>query len=225
MEAVGFDRGTPAISDSMIDALTGYIEYDRLFPETFTLTGNHVAAIRKMHLDWGTAEVGAPCLSPDAPYGDQTTMEMLAELLGDVSEQEQVDFLISLPCAIRDFCQKATLTAGSYDTVDGPVVVTEDHLKLVPELSWYWPNEDDMFDVINNGDIGGPEVDPKRPYGDMSFYQLDIHRALGWPIEAKNDDGFIELTEAQIEAGSVLHADMLGVTRAFFAHAKVELEK
>ena len=106
-------------------------------------------------------------------------------------------------------------------TDQGEVIVTADHVKLIREMLWEWPNEYDVEDVLDFGGIPAPVIDGKRPYGAMSYYQLDVHRAQGWPVEKKTDDGYIALTDAQeIDATQLLH-QMFGVMQVLLENAEL----
>lgn len=218
-----------ALSAQARETLIEDPEWDVLYPESFTFTAPHLALIKLARLHWSRTENGAPELDPQNPYRDASTMEHLTLLLGeDRSEATQIAFLQSMVAAIAQFCATAQIAPGKYtlssppDGVAPQVTLTPDLITLVRNLAWDWPDEDDMRDAQSAGEIAGPVVDPKRPYGDMSFYQLDIHRLLEWPIEHRNEDGFIQLSDSQIEAATLLHTQILGAAQAVLEHGEVD---
>ena len=86
--------------------------------------------------------------------------------------------------------------------------VTRDHLKLLRHLntrSWY-----------NNIEL----MDPKRPYGDMTYFYLDVSDALGEQRPPRDADNRPAYTKEQIERFLKLHREMLFCAQAFWAYAK-----
>ncbi len=86
--------------------------------------------------------------------------------------------------------------------------VTGDHLKLLRHLntrSWY-----------NNIEL----MDPKRPYGDMTYFYLDMSDALGEQRPPRDADNRPAYTKEQIERFLKLHREMLFCAQAFWAYAK-----
>lgn len=81
------------------------------------------------------------------------------------------------------------------------VVVTEDHLKLLPELNIEW---DEYAEYA-----GAPEINPKRPYGNSDVYG-DIAETLEWtlPLDHFGDP---EMSFSQINAAKILHREMCAV--------------
>lgn len=222
---------TPAFSDQ--------------YPADFALTEAHVALIRRIRLNWNGAEAGAPEVDLHQPYRGGRAVDLLDGLLGAESDDiERARFLVAMPAALTAFCQTARIAPGRYvleniDRVqvdqaaggddgiaalfaigrDMGVEIGADEIALIRALQWRAAHADDAEMTLERGDVAGPTVDPKRPFGDMTFYQLDIHRVLGWPVERRNDKGYIELSEEQIERGQALHFRMLGALQAFLEAA------
>jgi hypothetical protein len=85
--------------------------------------------------------------------------------------------------------------------------VTADHLALLRHLntrSWQG-----MIEVI----------DPKRPYGNSTYYYLDMADALGDAL-TQNAAGKVEATPEQIGRFQQLHREMLFAVQAFWVHAQ-----
>ena len=249
MDDLGIGGGTtPALDDEAINVLLDP-DWDDLWKDDFKLTQGQLMLMRRARLNWNSVEIGAPQLNPDQPYTDGTTPRHLTELLGDeAQDMEKADFLISMVQAYSTFCGEAKIDAGTYqirnvtiDDVaaaawndqeriawfgqnpDGSFDLTEDLIALVRNLQWQWPDEDDMGDVLYKGEVAGPTVNPKRPYGDMSYFQLDIHRILGWPTELKTEDGYVELTDAQGEAAMDLHFRTMLAAQVMLENGRVEV--
>ncbi len=245
---LGMDGGTaPALDDEAINALLAP-DWDDLWRDDFQLTQGQLMLIRKARLNWNITEIGAPQLNLEQPYVGGPTPQHLTDILGDAAhDMEKAEFLIAMVQAYSTFCANAKIEAGTYQinnvsvedvaiasgndkertawfgqNADGSFDLTDDLIALVRNMQWEWPDEDDMGDVLYRGEIAGPTVDPKRPYGDMSYFQLDIHRILGWPTEQKTEDGYVKLTESQEEAAMDLHFRTMLAAQVIVEHARME---
>ncbi|MEO0389593.1 MAG: hypothetical protein AAF218_01495 [Pseudomonadota bacterium] len=242
MSDLGLGEDSGGAYVALDDATLEYLEnppWDDMFPHPAGDPAVYLPFFRAARLTWNGAESGAPQLDPRQPYAGTTALELLAQagLIGD--DMAKARHLAALTGAIAQFIRTAELTPGTYtianiapaearralpDRVDGGfdggmnVTVTEDDVALLRGQQWEWEPED-IETSFENGDIAGPSVDPKRPYGDMTHYPLDVHRLLGWPTEQKTDAGFIALTDAQDAEAQRLHLRSLAVTQAFFEHA------
>ncbi|WP_298357021.1 hypothetical protein [uncultured Litoreibacter sp.] len=249
MGDLGLGYGSaPALDDAAINALLDP-DFDALYPDAARLTQGQLMLIRKARLGWNTMEVGAPQLDLAEPYTGGRTPQHLAEIVGeDATDMEKAEFLISMVSAYQQFCGQAQIAPGSYKVAnirevdvaeaaghdderagwfglnpDGSVDLTDELIALVRNLQWAWPDEDDMGDVLYKGEFAGPTVDPKRPYGDMSYYQLDIHRILGWPAEQTDEGGYVKLTDAQEARASDLHFKVMLAAQVVIEHGQMEL--
>jgi len=245
--AKGSGGNIEGLSEASIAALISP-DLDKLYPDGFELTDDHVTVIRRMRLSWNGTEGGAPQQDPDRPFLDAGTLELLGQLANvGAAQTDKVDFLVQRRAALSQFCQQAQLTPGQFhisnisfgDVSDalgwledwetiigvGPDMafdMTRDDIVLAKAAQWDWPDEDDMAEALDAGEIAGPTVDPKRPYGDMSYFELDIHRVLGWPIEKRNDDGFIAITDAQAGRALNLHFRQLCAMQVLLEHGRLD---
>lgn len=48
----------------------------------FTVTEDHLKLLRRMYVDWGDAETGAPAIDPKRPYGNSDVWLDIADILG-----------------------------------------------------------------------------------------------------------------------------------------------
>lgn len=250
LNAAGFDDETGEIPfESSVTELLLDPPFESLYPDESNLTKAHVALIRRMRMSWNGAESGAPQCEPLQSFAGGTAPELVRAELGDLSDQELAEFMISLVPAMYLFLDKATLKPGTYtlgnmdadllaqskqglDNAEAlfqispemSVTLDEEDILLVKETRWEWPDEGDMLGALENADIAGPTIDPKRPYGDMSYIDLDIHRALSWPVESRNEDGYIQISDAQSEDATRLHFKQLGAVQAFLEHAELDLD-
>jgi hypothetical protein len=86
--------------------------------------------------------------------------------------------------------------------------VTEEHLKLLRHL-----NTREWSGFIEL-------MDPKRPYGDMTYYFIDMADALGEPLPPRDAHNTPEFTPQQIERYLQLHREMLFAAQAFWNYAQ-----
>lgn len=211
--------------------------WELLFPEDFTVTQPHLDLIRSLRLDWAGYEAGAPQADLANPWV-LPSRQQFATVLGTQDEAGQIDVALQMVAAITVFFRHAEIAPGRYTTSNVPLAalwsaagipgsapaafdLTEELIALARALAWQWPHEDEVDTALSAGAIPGPAVDAKRPYGDMSFYALDVHRVLDWPVESRTADGYIALSEAQVDAASRLHRLMLPVAQIFVEHARL----
>ena len=111
---------------------------------------------------------------------------------------------------IATFLDRATLKLGPYDvqiwdpiankTHVEHVVVTAEHLKLLRNAVWECSMED-----------------PKRPYGDMTYFEIDMARILGIPLAAGGRPR--PQDERRLDQ---LHRETLPALQAFLLYARIE---
>jgi len=223
--------------------------FEALYPDAPHLTAAHVALIRRMRLSWNGVESGAPQCEPSQSFTGGMAQALIRAELGDVDDEAVAEFMVSLAPAMGVFMQHARLAPGTYTLgnmtpellaqakagLEGAdalfaiapgmrFTVEADDLTLAAQAQWQWPDEEDMYAAFDAGDIAGPTVDGKRPYGDMSYIDLDIHRILGWPVEARTEDGNIAISDAQQAMATRLHFRQLGTLQAFVQHADIAPE-
>lgn len=169
------------------------------------ITAAHLRLLRTARLGWDGAERGAPMLDPDRPYGRADLLAQLAEVFGTEDADElgrrHVEMYFVLARALRH----GTLAPGRYPLTnlqpaevrsalrgygelsgddagldgDGQVIVTEDHLQLLRAIEIRWPSEYECGDRLDAGRYPAAAADPKRPYGDYTFIEVDMARILG----------------------------------------------
>lgn len=219
--------------------------WERLWRGDFMLEDRHVALIRAARLNWNGVESGAPELDLQMPFAGADALEILQVWHPHAGEAELVELLLDLPNALYAFIQSATLEPGRYaarnvdndhirDTMAGfsdvapfgwnedfSFDLAADDLVLMRAAVWQWLHEDEADAVMAAGGLPVPNVDSKRPYGNLSAYTLDVHRALGWPIESKTKDGFVKLSEAQEKEAMRLHFRQVAAMQIFFENAEL----
>lgn len=210
------------------------------------ITGAHLGLLRRARLTWDGAERGAPMLDPDRPYGRTDLLAQLAEVFGTGDAEElgrrHVEMYFVLARALRH----ATLAPGRYALTnvapadvrsalrgygelsaddlgldaDGQVNLTEDHLKLLRGIEIRWPSECECEDRLDAGCYPAAAADPKRPYGDFTFIELDMARILGElpPAPASGPAIFEPSADLALRLQR-LHWQMLGTMQVFLEQA------
>lgn len=199
-------------------------------PTPFELTLERIALIRRMVVAWNGTESGAPMIHPDAPYGSPDRDDDIANVTGDDEGTEEEHR--ALGDALAVFMQNAVLKPGRYqyhnplaklgpsgtfdvfrDEATGETPehitfeVTEEHLRLLPHLSLEWDEDEEV-----------PGVDPKRPYGHMTWYTVEMAVHLGEP-PPKDAEGRAILSDAQEERLMRLHREMQPTMQIFLRYA------
>lgn len=173
-------------------------------------------SVRRLHVFWIPCEAGAPYLYagelPDsmAEFEDvptETQLETLkaAEILLKAGSLQTKSYRLNnfwkryyadgCPIGADTICN---IEIPSEDFID--FEVSMDHLKLLSALNF------------REG-----QVNPKRPYGDMTFYYLDIASVLGRPI-LRGTDGQLQFSEGDYNEMDKMHGEMLFVTQAFLCY-------
>jgi hypothetical protein len=213
----------------------------------FTVTETHIALLRKLRFGWETAETGAPMVDPDLPYATPDLIAAIGDTTGATIEADRARQHIEVSFALSKMLTQGSLKPGDYPLLnvrgedihvlmrgyfeddspanDGPLGLTPEgqfrltgeHLKLIKYLQFEWPDEDQATDRLNAGDWPAPTMDPKRPYGDMSYFEADMADILDLKVETK--DGENVLSEDQKKTLQHLHWQMLGALQVFVENA------
>ena len=165
----------------------------------------HTDRLRAVRVGWDGAEVGAPCFPPDWE-----------------SEPDDVHLL-------RIAAEHGTCPPGAYpyrrppahfeyssfvETLDdeGTFDFTDRHRRLLAMTNW------ELSDPYDDEDI--PGADPKRPYGDFTFYQLEMALHLGL-IPAKKPADHDPMTPEIVEAMTSLHGEMQPALQVFLERFEI----
>jgi hypothetical protein len=197
-------------------------------PETITVRPEHLRFIRSLRVEWSWCEAGAPrlrCFRPAASDGE--LLAYVREVTGPwllADESTLVSIYREGMLAATAFVSHAELAPARYEyesplapsqLADEPFAksgrvqihggtiqmdVTREHLALLKRAN------------VRFFDDGGlrceAAVDPKRPYGDMSYFYLDMGDILGVEPDGsprENDPSVREFTEAQLRWLDDLH--------------------
>jgi hypothetical protein len=206
----------------------------------FELTPTLLSLIRHLIVAWLPIESGAPGLmyspyqaeepTPSSPafYADMAARAGLTvESPPSAADRQRIDALRSeLPQAFAQFMQRATLRPGRYSYAN----------PLVGELAGWLPpdagpetrQETVSFDFsADHAELrrhtrwDGLFVNPKRPFGDMTCFELDMADILG-ETTPRDEKGHPAFTPAQQERFDRLYVEMLPAIQVFLAHAELE---
>lgn len=197
------------------------------------LTADHLRLLRQLRVAWAPVEAGGPMIDGEMPFGSVEIERDMARILGHAGKRSERDFGLpeGLVQAVAVLLDNAKLQPGTYEIFNGMGAriagggkleisdsvaleipasrtlrfeVTPDHLKLFARASF--------------NEIG---FDLKRPYGDMTYYWLDIADALGVAVP-RAADGSPDFKPEQIARFDRLHGEMLFTFQAFLQYAQLE---
>jgi len=189
----------------------------------FKLTPADLQLLRHSVALWSPAESGAPgaLVSPllvqdgdklsDATYADLAKRAGLSKV--DKSQIEQL--LMEMPEAFEQLIAHGTLAPGTY-RYDNPLAAIPWSAQTLPtELANLATDKVVTFQftdrhskLLRAARWGGMMMNPKRPYGDMTSFELDMAQILGEPHDEKR------LWK--------LHTEMLSALQVYLLNAKLE---
>jgi hypothetical protein len=215
--------------------------YDHLYGsrrDAFVLTKTHIALLRRMRLDWDGTETGAPMTDPRQPFGSTAPLNDIGQAFGTDDVEQQARHYLDMVFAMGEFLSNCSIAPGTYPlsrvsaeqlvramqgygfddphkeiglTADGDVLLNAEIITLLRNTPIDWGDEEVW---------PGPCIDPKRPYGDMTWYALDVARILDWPMD-KDEEGYFRPSEAQETAARALHLRTLGALYAMLEHGQM----
>lgn len=218
----------------------------------FEITAPHIALLRQMRFSWDGAERGAPMLDPARPYGRADVLAQLAEVFpGDDAgalARRHVEMFLVLARALRhgalqpgrhalsnigpDDVRAAMRGYGDAQGLSdadlgldgtGAVAVGEEHLGLLRNIEIRWPSQWEAEERLDDGAYPAAAADPKRPYGDYTYIEVDMARILGRlpPPPAGDGPAVFQPEPALAEHLQRLHWQMLGAMQAFVENAEI----
>ncbi|MDG4667359.1 hypothetical protein [Mycobacterium sp. 236(2023)] len=162
----------------------------------------HTDRLREVHVGWDGTEVGAPCFGPDwTPEPNDLHLLRIAAAFGHCPTGR---YPYRRPGRDHEYSPYVEQLAE-----DCTFEFTDQHRRLLAGMSWQ------LSDPYFDEDI--PGADPKRPYGDFTFYQLEMALLLGL-IPAQKPADHDPMTPEIIDAMTELHAQMQPALHAFLRH-------
>lgn len=197
-------------------------------PDEFS--AQHLSILRNLRVTWLPVESGAPGLRQFMPFGaNRSTLPFGFELISRRDEVMLAKLLVETGQLIPAFCMHADLAVGRYAvpadmrdyfadpqtgvSSDGTFDFREEHAVLLRHFNW-------RMDMLDPPCWPLPGVDGKRPYGDCSYFQIDMAAHLGKPYSV-GSNGEVQTDEARDAELAGLHCQMLTALQVFLLHARL----
>ena len=192
----------------------------------FDLTADHIATLRKLPVLWDPYMEGGMVIADVSPVlpggwlGPRLASALMPWLVSD-RRRRQLDASFAIHVAL------AKISPGLYEIAPGDVrdahpgetrnplprrhqfEVTMDHLKLLAHANAGWDPQ------------AGLVIDPKRPFGEMSYFEIDMASILGVPL-VRDAKGKPMLSKEQHERFESLCSDMPFALSVLLKHGAVE---
>ncbi len=164
---------------------------------TFTLTDAHIKLLRNSVAVWIPIESGAPgvLISPlQADGEEEPTPAMYADIakragLASVDEQQIRQMMTEMPEALAQLLEHGKLKAGTY-RYENPLAgdsfaqtLPSELAPLAKEKSVSFTFTDQHAKLLRHARWRGLFMNPKRPYGDMTSFELDMADILKVPAD------------------------------------------
>jgi hypothetical protein len=163
-------------------------------------------------------ESGGPAVDFEAPFGSRDAYSDLAKIAPGRNRSELKQLYADVMNRIPVFTETAKLEPGSYVLPplivlrlkefmtngdgglreDGSFSFTAEHGKLIGALRWWYIGSDGFSftfdagpDLLPDADAGtwrAATVNFKRPFGDMTYFALDMARTLGMDLEPNSNE-------------------------------------
>ncbi|KGD95199.1 hypothetical protein JL37_10875 [Achromobacter sp. RTa] len=196
----------------------------------------HAALMRLLRVLWVPVESGAPGIEFEDPLGpDSLSIARAALKTSDdaraIRRLAEVGLLVpryvaamgglapgryALPAEMTpafDFPESGVDAGGGF-------VLREEHLTLLRAAVWRTVDKDSIESVLREGARYWPMpyIDGKRPYGDSSYYQIDMARLLGepYPLDAQ---GYALADPAKDARMERLHRETFAALQVFLAYS------
>lgn len=204
------------------------------------LSARHLTLFRRLRADWNAVESGAPGINPFRPLlGQASALQIAKTLLKSSDDALAVRLLAELNLLIVPMIERAELAPGRYaipaeqrDPFDTPASgVAADgrfhfqlaHATLLKSATWRVPGADALQECLAHEDAWPmPVVDGKRPYGEFTWFQVDMARILGQPY-ALDAIGYPLDDADKDERLERLHFETLPALQVLFAFATIKL--
>lgn len=215
------------------------------------ITPAHLKLMHKGRFRWDFTESGAPMLDPEAPYGDRRLMAQLAAAFPGEKQTALAMRHVEIAIALGKLLANGVIEPGDYPIrnlplntlrkdmgrcgengklpdadigllADGRFHLTSEHIALARGMPMDWSNRYINEERLDWGQYPAATLDPKRPYGDMTWIDLDMAALLGIELPKNAETGRTEVpTDVEARLGR-LHLQMLGAIQVIVENAKLE---
>ncbi|GCA99810.1 hypothetical protein [Mycolicibacterium sp. NCC-Tsukiji] len=167
---------------------------------------DHTERLRRVVVGWDGTEAGAPCFPPGwEPEPDDLHLLRIAAAHGGCATGTYRYRRPPADIGYSPFVAQLT-DAADFD-------FTDRHRALLARMSW------ELSDPYDDEDI--PGADPKRPYGDFTFYQIEMALTLGL-IPAQKPPDHDPMTPEIAQAMTDLHFQMQPALQIFLRHFDID---
>jgi len=208
------------------------------------MSSQHAALIRLLRVLWMPIESGAPGIDFEQPLlGGADTLAIARQALKTSDDALAIRRMAEVCRLAPSFVASGgTLAPGHYTLpaemkeafdfpesgvdAQGGFTLRAEHLTVLRAASWREANAQQLEAVLREGDRywPAPLIDGKRPYGDASFYQVDMARLLGEPYPL-NAQGYAITEPAKDARLKKLHYETFAALQVFLGHATVRKAK
>jgi hypothetical protein len=215
------------------------------------ITQSHLGILRQMRFSWDGAERGAPMLDPERPYGRRDLLAQLGETFGSDDADELARRHVEMFFVLARALKHGSLAPGRYTLrnirasdvreamhgyggdegvtdadlgldPDGRVTISDDHLQLLRGIEIRWPSHYVCEERLALGEFPAAAADPKRPYGDFTYIEVDMARILGvLPPRTDGDSGVFEPSPELAQHLQRLHWQILVAIQVFAEQASL----
>jgi len=185
--------------------------------EGLAISPLHLACIRQLRFIWvPNVESGGPSVDFEAPFGSPEAYNDLASISKIKFMWDLKRLYEAVMVRLEVFTDKARLAPGTYVlqpelvrrleqfmtggqnsiASDGSFAFTTEHAKLIAAFRWAYPEPRRLSFVYSlilgqqaaSGAWRVPCANFKRPFGDMSYFEIDMAEILGVPFKPNTKD-------------------------------------
>lgn len=205
---------------------------------TLAYTGQHAALVRLLRVLWMPVESGAPTVDFEQPLlGGADTLAIARNALKTTDDALAIRRLAEVCRLLPRYVESlGMLRPGRYAVpaemkeafdfpesgvdAQGRFTLQQAHLTLLRAAVWREVDAKSLQAVLREGERFWPMpyIDGKRPYGDASYYQIDMAHLLGepYPVDAKGYAVIDPVRDARLKR---LHYETLAALQVFLAHS------
>lgn len=201
-------------------------------------TPEHLKLVRALRVWWLPVESGAPGVDPREPLrGDASSVEVAQQLLATEDTALARRRLVEVARWVWPFVERARLAPGRYavpaalqdqlpGVQQGQFQLRAEHLILLRGAIWQELEGRSLDAVLDESTEAEPLwpmpfIDGKRPYGDRSYYTIDMAELLGSPF-ALDARGYAIIVPARDAALKRLHEETLTALQLMFLYGEMD---
>lgn len=201
-------------------------------------TSEHLTLVRGLRVWWLPVESGAPGVDPGQPLrGAIPSVQMAQQLLATEDAALAARRLAEVARWVRPFVEQARLAPGRYavpaelqaqlpGVQQGQFLLRAEHLLLLRAAMWREVEQGSLEDLLADSTEAEPlwpvpYIDGKRPYGDRSYYTIDMAELLGQPFPL-DASGYAIIAPARDAVLTRLHEETLTALQLLFLYGEMD---